>query len=103
MFVNVQEGLPEAAFRIVNDPIREQQYIQKLVELGYMVRTRADANTWEARKTDYRRWAAALASNAQVISTDYYQPSMTFKSDYKVGFEQDSIYLVIKKNAAGKR
>jgi hypothetical protein len=38
-----------------------------------MVRTRSDAGTLEARKNDYTRFFAALTSNAQIISTDYYK------------------------------
>jgi len=74
MFTNSTEGHPEAAFRIVNEARQDVAYIQYLVRGGYYVRTRADADTVEARKNDYSRWQAALISGAQVISTDYYQP-----------------------------
>ncbi len=86
IFVNVAEGNPEAAFRILNDPISNQAEIQRLVTLGYMVRTRADSDTFEARTNDTRRFEAAIASGAQVISTDYYIPSQLFDSDYQVIF-----------------
>ncbi len=84
MFVNATEGRPEAAFRIVNEPVEKLQYIQYLVRSGYLVRTRADANTVEARKGDYSRWQAALESGAHVISTDYYRPDASVKTDYHV-------------------
>ncbi len=87
MFVNVSEGKPEAAFHIINDPIANQEEIQRLVRLGYMVRTRADSDTFEARANDDRRFQAAITSGAQVISTDYYIPSTLFDSDYQVIFE----------------
>lgn len=87
MFVNVAGGNPEAAFHIVNDPIANQEEIQRLVRLGYMVRTRADSDTFEARANDNRRFEAAITSGAQVISTDYYIPSGLFDSDYQVIFE----------------
>jgi hypothetical protein len=84
MFVNAEEGNPEAAFRIVNDPKKDWPYIQYLVRSGYYVRTRADADTVEARKNDYSRWRAALISGAQIISTDYYVPDPKLKTGYHV-------------------
>ena len=87
MFVNVTEGNPESAFRIINDPIEDQQEIQRLVNLGYMVRTRADSDTFEARVNDNRRFLAAVTSGAQVISTDYYLPSALFDSEYQIKFD----------------
>lgn len=96
LFVNSKEGNPEAGFRIVNNPIKELAYIKELVSKGYMVRTRADAGTKEARTNSYEKFEKAKASGAQVISTDYYKPSTLFDSDYKVIFE-DGTYEKIKK------
>ena len=90
LFVNSQEGNPEAAFRILNDPIKDFDYIKKLVAKGYMVRTRADSDTKQARTNDYTSFEKAKASGAQVISTDYYQPSQLFPSDYKISFENST-------------
>jgi hypothetical protein len=84
MFVNAPEGRPEAAFRIVNDAKKDWAYIQYLVRSGYYVRTRADADTKEARAGDYSRWRAALISGAQVISTDYYVPDARLGTGYVV-------------------
>jgi hypothetical protein len=84
MFVNAPEGRPEAAFRIVNDAKKDWDYIQYLVRSGYYVRTRADADTKEARAGDYSRWRAALISGAQVISTDYYVPDARLGTGYVV-------------------
>jgi hypothetical protein len=92
MFVNVEEGQPEAAFRILNNPVISFKEIQKLVRKGYMVRTRADANTIEARLNDFSRWERAKQSGAQVITTDYYIPSSLFESEYAVGFGGDTIF-----------
>lgn len=88
LFVNKEEGNPNAAFRIINDPIKNYEKIKNLVALGYMVRTRADADTQEARKNDYSRFEKAKATGAQVITTDYYLPSKLFKSEFKVVFEK---------------
>jgi hypothetical protein len=87
LFVNKKEGNATAGFRIINNPIENEAYIQDLVKKGYMIRTRADSDTREARNEDYTKFEKAKASGAQVISTDYYQPSSFFKSDYKVNFE----------------
>nr|MCU0355414.1 phosphatidylinositol-specific phospholipase C1-like protein [Cytophagales bacterium] len=87
LFVNKEEGNPNAAFRIINDPVANFEKIKKLVALGYMVRTRADADTKEARSNDYSRFEKAKMSGAQVITTDYYVPGKLFKSDFKVSFE----------------
>ncbi|MCH6234493.1 phosphatidylinositol-specific phospholipase C1-like protein [Cognataquiflexum rubidum] len=87
LFVNLKEGNPEAGFRIINDPISNETYIQELVTKGYIIRTRADSDTKEARTGDYTKFEKAKASGAQVISTDYYMPSRLFPSDYSVSFE----------------
>ncbi len=86
MFVNQTEGHAEAAFRIVNDPKQDWAYIQYLVRSGYYVRTRADADTVEARQADYSRLRMALISGAQVVSTDYYVPDARFAGGYVVKF-----------------
>jgi hypothetical protein len=86
-FVNLKEGNPEAGFRIINDPVKNELYIQELVRKGYMIRTRADSGTVQARTEDYTQFEKAKSSGAQVISTDYYLPSKLFKSTYKVSFE----------------
>jgi hypothetical protein len=96
LFVNSKEGNPEAAFRVINDPIKNFDYIKDLVAKGYMVRTRADDGTTEARVNDYSKFEKAKASGAQIISTDYYVPSTLFKSSYKVSFDNNR-YERIKK------
>ena len=75
MFTNVPLQHPAAAVMVINDPISSRQQIQDLVRAGYMVRTRADADTVEARTGDVRRRDEAFASGAQAVSTDYYLPA----------------------------
>ncbi|WP_411031853.1 phosphatidylinositol-specific phospholipase C1-like protein [Spongiimicrobium sp. 3-5] len=87
LFVNRKEGNPEAGFRIINDPVKDHDYIKELVSRGYMVRTRADAGTKEARGNDYQRFEKAKSSGAQVISTDYYIPTRLFPSKFQVVLE----------------
>lgn len=84
MFANATEGRPEAAFRIVNDAKDDFRQIQHLVRSGYIVRTRADSGTKEARENDDSTMKAALASGAHYVSTDYYYPNPEFGTDYKV-------------------
>ena len=88
-FVNKKEGNPTAGFRIINNAEKEEAYIRDLVKKGYMIRTRADSDTKQARTNDYSTFEKAKASGAQVISTDYYYPSTFFKSDYRVNFEEN--------------
>jgi Phosphoinositide phospholipase C, Ca2+-dependent len=74
MFVSVDPEHPAAAWMKRNDPVREFDEIQALVKAGFLVRTRADADTVEARKDDQARRDKALASGAQFISTDFPEP-----------------------------
>lgn len=71
IFVSAQPPDDDAAFTVINDPVADGDRIQELVALGYLVRTRADADTVEARSGDTTRREAAFASGAQIISTDY--------------------------------
>jgi hypothetical protein len=87
MFTNSPVGTPEAAILIMNDAIKDGEKIKENVKKGYLVRTRADADTREARTNDYSRFQAAQASGAQIISTDYYFKSTLFPSEYVVHFE----------------
>ena len=74
MFASVAPGQPAAAWMKRNDPIQDFEAIRKLVKDGYLVRTRADADTAEARRDDPRRREMALASGAQFVSTDFPEP-----------------------------
>ena len=91
MFTNAPEGHPAAAIMILNDPVSQFDEIQRLVKAGYMVRTRADADTREARGNDTRRRAAAFASGAQAVSTDYYLPATDFGNEYQVSLPKSII------------
>ena len=84
LFMHLPESDSRAAIFVINDPLAEGERIRHLVAQGYLVRTRADADTEEARSNDTRRREAAFASGAQAISTDYYIPSKRFESNYVV-------------------
>lgn len=92
MFVNVPSDHDHSAFLIKNDPKKQEEEIKELVLQGYMVRTRADANTSEARLGDLSRFEAAQRSGAQVISTDYYLKEQSPNKDFEIVFE-DSKYV----------
>jgi hypothetical protein len=85
LFANADPGTPEAAALIRNNP--KMPEIKSLVEKGYIIRTRSDADTKEARMNDRSGFIAACNSGAQIITTDYYLKSTHFKSDYIVSFE----------------
>jgi len=87
LFANAEPGTPEAAILILNDPKKDSAKIQALVKKGYIIRTRADANTEQARKNDRTQFELACQSGAQIITTDYYQKSTHFPSDYQVSFK----------------
>lgn len=72
MFGWFEETSPEAAFFNIQDPTSAGDHIRALVRDGFIVRTRADADVKEARTHDGRRMKAALASGAQLVSSDFY-------------------------------
>jgi hypothetical protein len=69
IFTNAVPGHPDAAFTEENEG--SQATIAALVRKGYLVRTRTDADTKQARSNDTTRREIALASGAQFLSTDY--------------------------------
>ena len=87
-FVNAPEDSPVAAYLTLNDPLAQHERIRNAVKAGFLVRTRADAATSEARVNDVRRRDAAFASGAQYISTDYMWPDPRFPGGYQVRLPQ---------------
>jgi hypothetical protein len=69
LFTNAAPGSPDAAFTEENDA--PAQAIDALVRQGYLVRTRSDSDTEQARNNDTSRRDEVLPSGAQMISTDY--------------------------------
>ncbi|MEW6270977.1 MAG: phosphatidylinositol-specific phospholipase C1-like protein [Thermodesulfobacteriota bacterium] len=84
LFTSSLPGEPEAAFVKLNDPIADGELIRDLVSRGFIVRTRADADTVQARTGDNTQRDAALASGAQFVSTDYPVPDPDFGTGYRV-------------------
>ena len=90
-FVNsVSQDSDHAAYFTLNDPRADALKIRMAVDAGFLVRTRADADTFEARTNDTARRSAAFASGAQYISTDYYLPRKEW-SDYAVRLPEGSV------------
>lgn len=73
-FVYSNPGTPEAAFVILNNPVGDFAEIQQRVGQGYIVRSRSDSGTEEARSGDYTNMNASFNSGAHITSTDYYRP-----------------------------
>jgi hypothetical protein len=71
LFTNATPGQPDAAFIEKNEG--DEATIAALVRQGYLVRTRTDSGTVEARSNDGRNRDRALRSGAQIVSTDYPQ------------------------------
>ncbi len=69
LFTNAIPGAPDAAFVERNDG--SPQAINELVKQGYLVRTRTDEGTEQARTNDTTRRDLALSGGAQILSTDY--------------------------------
>ena len=82
MFVTADTTAPSAAVIKVDDP--DEARIRRLVEQHFIVRTRADADTVEARANDTARAELALRSGAQIVSTDYPVPDAAINAEYSV-------------------
>jgi hypothetical protein len=84
LFTDSSPGQPEAAFIKVNDPLANPATIPALVAQGYLVRTRSDSDTVEARSGSTTARDAAIDSGAQWVSTDYPVPNPDFGTGYFV-------------------
>jgi hypothetical protein len=84
MFTSSPADAPEAAFRKLNDPVGDFDEIQAAVAARLVVRTRADADTVEARNNDTGPRDMAIASGAQWVSTDYPVPDPRIGTPYMV-------------------
>src|SRR5690606_38780455 len=95
-------------FILLNNPLSTLTQIQQLVSQGFIVRTRADSDTKEARTGNHNRMQTAFSSGAQIISTDYYQPDPRHKtepqnwSNYRVIFPDGTSFRINPVSAAAK-
>jgi hypothetical protein len=86
LFTNSILGEPDAAFVEQNE--NDVEAINALVREGYLVRTRADWDTRQARANDTARRDAVLSSGAQMLSTDYPDSEPASWTGYHVGFPE---------------
>lgn len=78
LFTSVAADHPAAAFMKRNDPQGAHDEIRRLVDAGFLVRTRVDAGLEEPRRGDLGRFERALSSGAQLLSTDLPEPDTRF-------------------------
>jgi hypothetical protein len=84
-FLRATPGESFAAFLLLDNAVARREEIAQRVQEGYLVRTRADIETYEAKVDDPSRAAAAFASGAQIVSTDFYRPGNAYGTSYVVG------------------
>lgn len=73
-FTYADKNSPEAAFLKYDDPKKHFEEIKQCIDSGFIVRSRADADTREARDNDYSSFEGAKKAGVQLISTDFYIP-----------------------------
>jgi hypothetical protein len=83
IFTPSAPGKDDAAFAKLNDPLGDKDKIAAALAANMIVRTRADADTIQARSNDTTSRDAALSEGAQFVSTDYEEPNPAF-SPYSV-------------------
>ncbi|MBB3957284.1 phosphatidylinositol-specific phospholipase C1-like protein [Novosphingobium sediminicola] len=84
MFINTDEQSPAAAYLTLNRPVEDADRIARDVKAGFLVRTRADEGTWQARTNDIAHRDIALHSGAQSVSTDYLWADPRFAGGFTV-------------------
>lgn len=91
IFTNAKPGEPDAAFVEVNDPQKDSDLIPGLIKKGYIVRTRTDADLKQARANDTSTRDAAMASGAQMLSSDFAFAEKA-ETGYSVTFPNGAIF-----------
>jgi len=91
IFTNAAPGSPDAAFTEQNDPLKDPALIPDLVKKGYLVRARTDADTVQGRSGDTKMRDAAMASGAQILSSDYYFSEKASWSGFSVNFPHGEV------------
>jgi hypothetical protein len=81
-FTPSSPGQDDAAFAKLNDPVADAAKIKAALAAHMIVRTRADADTGEARQNNHSHERMALRDGAQVVSTDYEQPDPKLHNGY---------------------
>ncbi|EIZ77595.1 hypothetical protein WSK_3831 [Novosphingobium sp. Rr 2-17] len=81
-FVQGKPGMAHTAFMLFDNALTHGAEIRDAVRKGYLVRTRADIDTADARRDDATRRDAAMASGAQIVSTDYLTAPNIYGNEY---------------------
>ncbi|NOW48692.1 hypothetical protein FHW96_004882 [Novosphingobium sp. SG751A] len=93
MFINTDEQSPAAAYLTLNRPVEDAERIARDVKAGFLVRTRADEGTWQARANNTAHRDIALHSGAQSVSTDYLWADPRFPGDFTVSLPHHAASL----------
>lgn len=83
-FLDSQPGEPYAAFILDDNALVRGAQIRDAVRRGYIVRSRADIETYEAKTNDRTRADATFASGAQIVSTDFEKAGNAYGTPYVV-------------------
>lgn len=80
-------AMPEdehASFLLLDNATVRKSDIQKYVSQGFLVRTRSDIETFEAKVNDMSMANSAFESGAQIVSTDFPWETNFYGTKYKV-------------------
>jgi hypothetical protein len=83
-FLRSEPGEDHGAFLLLDNALMRYDDIKKYVQQGYLVRTRSDIETYEAKVNDKTRSIAAFNSGAQIVSTDFEKPGNAYGTDFVV-------------------
>jgi hypothetical protein len=83
-FLRAQPGEDHAAFLMFDNALMRSAEIKRYVQQGYLIRTRTDIETYEAKINSLERADAAFASGAQMVSTDFEVPGNGYGTSYVV-------------------
>lgn len=83
-FLRAQPGEEHAAFLMFDNALVRSAEIKRYVQEGYLIRTRTDIETYEAKINSLGRANAAFASGAQMVSTDFEVPGNGYGTSYVV-------------------
>lgn len=89
IFTDGTPGNPDAAFMRFDEA--DDPGLDAAAAAGYLIRTRTDSPTDDARADDTTTRDLALAGGAHFLSTDYYEPSAFFDSAYVVQFPDGAV------------
>jgi len=91
MFPNADPASPEAGFVKLNEPLKESGLITRLVKEGFLIRTRTDSEQKEPLAGDTQRRDVAMASGAQMLSTDFAFNWRHPATGYSVSFAEGAV------------